>query len=263
MGKISPTLRVVTLNVGRGLKHLDRTVEFLNTCDADVLCLQDVQERHLGALVGAYPTRHFVPMCRHLVAGGHREPVGIGIFSRFPFQAISAHAYVGSVLPVHDLQGVEVDAEGNSRNHDLALVRATESRLALFVEIELGGEIFKIGTTHGTWVPGGKTDDHQKESMMRFAQIAVGQGPMVLAGDLNAGRGGEIYEMLTAKGLQDCVPARINNTLDPDLHPLKGRVEVVSDYFLGFGDAYQVSDVQVTFSVSDHGALSGTVSLKS
>jgi hypothetical protein len=261
-------IEIVTLNCGRCLKHFDETAAFLHSLAAGagagmprIICLQDVQERHLDALVPSnYASRLFAPMCKHPLARGEIQPVGIGIFSTEPFLSISVDAYVGQVLPVQKLEGITVDAEGNSGNHDLVKVRATESRLLAVVGIMLGGRLVKIGTTHGPWVKGGIPDDHQSTSVGNLARLidrAAHDCDVVVLGDFNIPRGGNLYSyFIEIARLADYVPPHIDNTLDVNNHSLKGKVKVVSDYvFVSRGARIGVHSVQVHSGVSDHMAM--------
>lgn len=40
-------IKLGTLNMGRGLKHLSKSLEFLVNCDWEIACLQDLREDHL------------------------------------------------------------------------------------------------------------------------------------------------------------------------------------------------------------------------
>jgi hypothetical protein len=256
-----PNIKVMTLNVGR-LFHSYPTacVDFLLKPEWDAACLQDLPRYVVddARFRERWPVRHFVPMTNHFMRGGLRVHVGIGIFSGFPFVSTSAHAYVGQLLPVRDLDGVEVDSEGNARPTDLARLRETESRVAVFAEIKARGARFKIGTTHAPWVPRGQTDDHQRASARDMLSIIQSQGPLVIAGDFNAARGGEIYRLLTTEGrLEDCVPPEVVKTRDFGSEP--NAPNLVVDYFFKNGDADLVSDVKVHSGVSDHYALSALV----
>lgn len=190
----------------------------------------------------------------YLAPGG--VSVGVGIFSRtLPFRSLSTSAYVNNVLPVLNLEGVS----DSGQHMNLQKIRETESRLLVVGEVEKNGVLFKVGTTHGIWVKGGVPDDHQRQGTQRLLSSIKKEGDLVLAGDLNAARGGEIYSILTQQ-LKDCVPVKFDNTLDPELHPLRGRLKLMVDYFFTTGTSYTVSDVNTTFGISDHGALSGTIS---
>ncbi|MDO8591210.1 MAG: hypothetical protein Q7R65_04525 [bacterium] len=254
------SLKIVTLNLSRGFPGIEKSMSFLSRPEWDMACLQDVQVTHLPRLAEIFPgAQYFAPMTKHLI-DGVRVPVGIGIFSRGePFISPSAHAYVGNVLPVLDLDGVEISADGNAEPVDLSRVRATESRLAVFVGVSVGGRYFKIGTTHGTWSPAKYIpDNHQRWSIFKLVGIIDEQRPDVMAGDFNAPRGGELYNILCNRSLIDRVPTSIVNSIDWKLRGRSGP-DVLVDYFFT-ATASDISDVQTHFGVSDHAALSGTVS---
>lgn len=252
------SIKLVTLNVGRGLNknHL-KSIDFLAESDCEIACIQDMREDALPDLKKIFPAaQYFAPMCRHMYLAPSGVSVGVGIFSRtLPFRSLSTSAYVNNVLPVLNLEGVSNDGQ----HVDLQKIRETESRLLVVAEIEKNGVLFKIGTTHGIWVKGGVPDDHQRQGTQRLLSAITKEGDMVLAGDLNAARGGEIYSTLV-KQLKDRVPAKVDNSLDPELHPLRGRLKLMVDYFFTAGAGYTVSDVNIIFGISDHGVLSGTIS---
>ncbi|HEU5115002.1 MAG TPA: endonuclease/exonuclease/phosphatase family protein [Candidatus Paceibacterota bacterium] len=269
-----PSIKIVTLNVGRGFPGFMSTLEFLDACMADVYCLQDLRREHIRYfdefmnVIG----EHFVPMTAHIfpkAEGEFSDDVGIGIFAAGnSLISTSAHAYWGSVSPVWEIGGVEYGPGGNARPVDLEAVRRTESRLVAFAEIEKGGHVFKIGTTHGVWVPGGKADDHQRKCMRKCRDILAREpGPFIVAGDWNAARGGEIYDMLTedeigSAGLVDCTPVAIENTVDWTKRGKQGP-NLVVDYILAKGSPlYEVTDVEAHFGVSDHAAITATVSVR-
>ncbi len=268
-------IQIVTLNCGRCLKHFDESAAFLHSLAAGagagkprIICLQDVQERHLDALITSnYTSRLFAPMCKHPLAHGEIQPVGIGIFSTEPFFSVSVSAYVGQVLPVQKLEGITVDTEGQSGNHDLARVRDTESRLLAVVGIKLNGTVIRVCTTHGPWVKNGIPDLHQEEStrgLSRLIDCEVYDHDVVVAGDLNIPRGGAIYpSFMETSGFVDCVPSGIDNTLDINNHSLKGKVKVVSDYVLvNRGASIDVDSVKVHGGVSDHMAMTAVIRSK-
>lgn len=258
-----PSLKVVTLNVGRGFSHgsMQTVYGFLSQPRWDVACLQDVCETHLDELTRLFPAAQvFAPMTKHPI-GKVRVPVGIGIFSKWPFKSKSVYAYVGHTDPVPNLDGVEVNEFGNARPKDLKRVRETESRLAVFVEVEVLGAWFKIGTTHGPWVPEGVPDDHQREAMKGLGTIMGNQGSCVMAGDFNTPRDAEAYEIFLARSMgTDCVPRTITNSVDWKMRGKEGP-DVLVDYFFT-RESYYVQDVQIHFGISDHAALSATVSKK-
>lgn len=277
-----PQLKVMSLNVGRFLQ--ERTREYLKRLvsgeeyQPDVLCLQDIPERDLPWLRVRWPHLAFAPMTNHLIYGV-RAVVGIAILSRYPMASTNHTVWGNGVLK--DLQGV------NNKNERIAptaendrLIEATEDRVAICATVvTTDGVKYSIATTHGFWVRGGKPNDMQHQStrsLMEFLSAEAGaMDGLVLAADLNFGRGGEIYNTFVEKkgpdnkGFHDCVPLAIESTLDPDHPASKKGLKIVSDYFMarrGYGgdfilyDVPAVSDVRLHPGVSDHCALSATVS---
>jgi endonuclease/exonuclease/phosphatase family metal-dependent hydrolase len=258
------SLKVMTLNVGRLFHSYPAAcIEFVLRPEWDMICLQDLPRYVVDdpRFKARWPVRHYVPMANHFMRGNIRVHVGIGIFSMLPFLSASAHAYWGHLSPVLDLDGVQVDVEGNASPTDLARLRETESRLAIFVEIDARKVPFKIGTTLGPWTPSGQVDEHQRAAIQSLISIVQTQGSLVMAGDFNAARGGEIYGMLTRQdALVDCIPSEIIKTRD--FGPAADKPNLVVDYFLKRGEIYQVSGVATYFGVSDHCALSATITRK-
>lgn len=259
------SIKIATINAGRGFSGLYRIESFLKGegSGCDVICVQDVQKRHTEMFghIG-----YFVPMTKHYIEGEWQE-VGIGIFSsNHSFTSTSAHAYVGAVQPVKDIRGVRYDARGNASPVDLELVRETESRIVVFVEFTKGGHRFNIATTHGVWSPGGKVDDHQRRSMKKLELILRScRSDFVLAGDLNAARGGEIYQALMIRNndnhrhLFDYVPPEIENTVDWFVRGKAGPNLLVDHLITNSPNVYEATDVKAHFSVSDHAALTATI----
>lgn len=255
------SLKVVTLNMGRGFPGLERSMHFLSNGQWDIACIQDVRETHVPMLAELFPgAQYFAPMTKHYI-DGQWVSIGLGIFSRVaPFRSIAAHAYVGNVLPAPAIEGVEMDEQGDARPVDLARVRATENRIALFATTEVDGASFHVGTTHGVWVPQGIPDDHQRVATRKLRNIIVSQEECIIAGDFNAARGGEIYNLLSGSSkLRDSVPVDIANSVDWQMRGKEGP-DLLVDYFFTTGNVYSVSNVEAHFGVSDHAALSATVS---
>lgn len=257
-------LKVVTLNMGRGFPGFDRMCDFLAKQDADVLLLQDVRGDHLAAFPGIFgPSVHFAPMCRHFFKGGVGwVPVGVAICSKHPLNELTTKAYVGNVLPVQNLAGTDFDDKGASFAVDLELVRNTESRISIFADVMVPGcAPVRVGTTHGVWTPGGKVDAFQRYTMRtlrQFMERELSSGG-VMAGDFNAATGGEIEEMLASSSVYTSrMPHNITTTVDWAMRDKTGPALVVDHIFAANTD---VAGVQAHFGVSDHAALSFTVSL--
>ena len=259
-------LRIASLNIGR-LFHLcpAASIDFLMDNRWDVVLVQDAYRSIVESteFKARWPIRHFEAMTNHFKKGGLREEVGIGIFTRLPLISRSAHAYVRHLLPVGDLDGISLAPNGNANAKDLNRLRETESRLVLFAELMVGETIVKIGTTHGPYRPGGMVDDILRQEMCRFIDIVSLQpGDLVIAGDFNTARDGEIYRTFVDAGLRDCMPREIKNTIDWKVRGKEGCPDLVLDGVYTKGESLRVSNVQVHPGVSDHYGLSFTVTNK-
>ena len=261
------TLKIVTLNMGRGFPGFDRMRQFLAEQNPDVLLLQDVRADHISAFPAVFgPSVHFAPMCRHFFQGGIGwVPVGVAICSKHPLNNLASRAYVGNVLPVQDLAGTAFDDKGASYATDLDMVRQTESRIAIFADVVVPDCIaIRIGTTHGVWTPGGKVDDHQRRSMRVLRRIMEEElfDGGVVAGDFNAHISGEIGQVLNeSSGYGYRMPHDIVTTVDWVMRGKSGPnlPNLVVDHI--YATYVTVAGQRVHFGVSDHAALSFEVSL--
>ena len=253
-------LKALSLNVGRGLSSYKECLLFLEkqvTQGLDVACFQDISEKNVNDLRKIFGECYFfAPMCRHMYKGLDGQAVGIGIFTKnIPIESVIITAYVNNVYPINNLAGL--DENGN--HTDLALIRKTESRILLTCNLHKDGKKYSIATTHGVWVKGGAPDDHQRDGTNRLFEIVNAEN-LVLAGDMNFSRGGEIYKLFVKDRIHDCLPQTIDNTLDPVNHSLRGKLKIVSDYVFSIGDQYEVMDVNAEFGVSDHAGITFSIS---
>lgn len=238
-------LRVVTLNIDWN-KNLQRVLPFLSKTKADIVCLQEVREDALSTIAKVAGKHYFyVPMCGGKVHGAPGT-VGIAIFSRFPLIAKQSHYYVGD--PAHI---VELDEQS------LESRRATNYRALAIGEVQKGDRMYRVVTTHFTWTPDGKPDLFQRRDLLEVVRFLQHKGELLLCGDFNAPRGGEIYSEFS-RHFRDSVPERYHTSIDPKRHRIKGLRAMVDGIFAT--PQYAVSQVAMHFGVSDHGALEAAVS---
>lgn len=230
--------QLISLNIERS-RHLDRVVAFLRREQPDAVCLQELSEGDVGSLQAAtgLAHAHYVPMAVHPADG---KPFGVGILSRTPF--ISA----GHIM------------YGGTGDGTLAFDRSTpESRLescryvAVQAKILAGGHALALATTHFPWTPDGGARPFQWACVRRLIDSLRDQ-PLVLCGDFNAPRGGQIFAELAATW-RDCIPPHVTTSLDPLLHRA-GPLDLMVDG-LFVSPHYDVSDVQLQAGVSDHQAV--------
>jgi len=242
-------IRLVSLNVERS-KHLDEIVAFLRTNTPDVVCLQEVCERDLlrfsTALEGY--DQVYVPMTNE-TDGEDTAIVGVGIFSRYKIQHSEVFYY-----------RKETDELPKINSQDAATF-TLKHHLVVFADIAFGTG-FRIGTTHFTWSQGGKATALQRNDMHQLLAILKKTGEFVLGGDFNAPRGGEIFSMLAEK-YKDNIPTKYGTSIDANLHragklhPEELANKMVDGLFSTPG--YTVSDVELHSGVSDHMAITATI----
>jgi len=166
---------------------------------------------------------------------------------------------------VNDENQREFPTAGNDET-----INSTEDRVVVCATVCKDGAEYNIATTHGMWVRDGVTNDVQRKCAHKLLCVfdveAWNRKGLVLAGDMNFGRGSEIHQMFIDKGFCDCVPLEIDNTLDPDHPAVRKGIKVVTDYVMirpfRDRDVYSVSDISLHPGVSDHCALLATVSKK-
>ncbi len=256
-------LKLLSLNVGRMLQP--RTKAFLERLtQPEVLLLQDFPYYDLP-LLERYPHITFAPMTNHFV-NGQRAVVGIAIASRFFMTNITHHTTWGNGV-LKNLEGINNHNERHLGAESDRLVEATEDRVLICVEVHKDGESYQLATTHGMWTRGGEinrvqrsTMRHTRNILVREAQRRVG---LVLAGDLNFFRDGELYTLYT-EHFRDCVPRSITTTLDLGHELSRKGFGVVVDYVWDCGLKYevQVSDVKTHAGASDHMALTATITME-
>lgn len=242
---MSASLKLVSLNIERS-KHLDLVIPFLVAQKPDVVCIQELFERdipHISKALGgmAYV---FAPMTRY-VSEDPPAIMGVGVFSRLPFVRSEVLYYGGDPAHMPELDQNDTST-WNNKNFVLPVC-----------EVENGGDLFRISTTHFRWTPDGKPDELQRGDMRALLAVLETVEEFVLTGDLNMPRGGGLFEML-AQRYKDNVPLRYDTSIDEKLHrngPLKLMVDGIFST-----PAYVVSDVEMISGVSDHCALVATLS---
>src|SRR3989344_221067 len=239
------SLKLVCLNIEKD-RHLDRIIPFLSEQMPDVFCAQEVYESSIPAIAGALPGSSYVyvPM-----TGWPKESPpqmqGVAIFSRFPVKAQDVRYYVGA-------PGQVPDSDDND-----PLTYNANNRPLVICDVEKGGDVFRICTTHFTWTPDGQPTDEQRKDMKALLALLDDAGELVLAGDFNVPRGGELFGMLAAR-YKDNVPSHYTTSIDGDLHK-RGQLNRMVDGIFST-PAYSVSGVEMICGVSDHCALIATVS---
>jgi endonuclease/exonuclease/phosphatase family metal-dependent hydrolase len=235
-------LRLISLNV-EGSKHLPLVASFLKEERADIVCLQEAIESDLPALIGASgASEHmFVPMMRRTI--GERVVVqGIAILSRLALTDAHFFSYGG-------------DGDGTNMfdNTDAASKHATQRYVCAVATIQAGGKLFRIATTHFVWTPDGSaTDEYQRRDIETFLALLQKEGEVVVCGDFNANRGGEIFSKI-AQRYKDTIPPHYTTSIDGSLHRAGPLPYMVDGLFTT--PLYTAADVTLRPGVSDHCAI--------
>ncbi len=246
---MSTQIRLCQLNIEES-KHLELVVPFVEQGHFDVVCIQELVETDIPQLEAAIGgTCFFVPMC--LQAGIAQ---GIGIFSTLAVTKTLAQRYGGWA---GEALNEWRHTEDRKAQHDLL-------RFSLAVcDIEKEGELFRIATTHFPVTNHGQATDFQREDVHTLLGLLAAQDELMLVGDFNAPRGGEIFALLAAR-YKDNVPPQYKTSLDPALHRAgKTHAHELADKMVDgifSTPTYQVSEVQMHSGLSDHCALTATVS---
>ena len=237
------SLKLVTLNI-EGSKHFDRVFPFLQSQMADVICLQEVFQIDLDSITAKLGGQIlFVPMTNmsrlRTRVDSPRGIWGIAIWLSERVKLIESQTYYYRGSPTAALTD-------NDPGYD-------SSRAVVLVRVSADGEEFVIATTHFTWTPDGVADDRQKADFATLMQALSTHPELILCGDFNAPRGGEIFSAF-CQHFTDNLPADVRTTLDPELHRYHNQFELAVDTIFST-PSYLVKDVIVQSGVSDHKAI--------
>jgi endonuclease/exonuclease/phosphatase family metal-dependent hydrolase len=253
---MSATLKLIQINI-ESSKHLEKIIPFLKAQNPDVITLQELMEEDLKKFeeeLGMVSL--FTPQA--IQNGG---PQGVGILSKTPFVNSRITQYGGvftNEIPVYIHNETDRLASYN-----------TSKFMLLVAEVEKDGEVFKIATTHFPVSVGGKTSDFQRQDLVRLLPLLEQEGELVLAGDFNAPRGGEIFSALASK-YADNIPPEYIWSIDRHMHragPMKLEADAQAAGFEGFmvdgifsTPGYSVSNIEIHPGISDHCGFSAEIS---
>lgn len=238
-----PAIKLISVNVERS-KHLDRVLPFIQREQPDVLCVMELCERDIARFESvAGECRAFSAMMMHPGDAPETEPIliGNGIFSAHP-GATRIEYYRGNESHARSLPALDV-------MEDISLIR---------FDMQKGGETFRIVTTHFTWTPDGTSSQQQRVDLQALFQYLDTCEEVILCGDFNAPRGGEIFSLLAEK-YADNIPSEYESSIDIHLHRAGHLASEQMDKKMVDGlfttPAYGVSNVKLVSGVSDHMAI--------
>jgi endonuclease/exonuclease/phosphatase family metal-dependent hydrolase len=242
------SIKLVSVNIELD-NHLDRVWDFLKQEKPDVVCLQEAHQQYIEDFANKLGMQSvFAPMSN--IGKGERAlytmppffPYGVGMLSALPIQDIRMPYYRGT-----EEEARTKSFSGNSKD---------DAHPLLCVTVQREDKAFTIATTHFTWSPDGKPDDVQKKDIQNLLSIVDGIPELILCGDFNAPRGGEIFSALSQK-YTDNIPAEYTTSIDTDLHrdgeKMRGKSLMVDGLFTT--PQYECSNVRLVSGVSDHCAI--------
>ena len=244
-------IRLVSLNIEFN-RHLDTVSAFLAKELPDVACIQEIYEEHLtlfaSALHGASVS--FAPITRHTEDVSH--VLGTAIFSRLPIADEGVHYYKGTPSSIPDMDSRD---PRTFNNKNLQILRR---------DVVKDGATFRIGTTHFSWTPDGMANERQRTDIIAMLNVLAPLGDIILTGDFNAPRGGEIWSEIAAR-YKDNIPLHYKTSIDPNLHRA-GSVKLVADAHaagvpghmvdgLFTTPHYNAENVRLVSGASDHMAV--------
>ncbi len=245
------SLKLLSLNM-EGHKHLDRVFELVKQEHPDVICLQEVFEVDMPLLEQTFGMKgRYAAMADVRDVSIHQAHAfgswGLAQFTTLPVIDSRAEYYVGQPdeLPIF--------FSNNNPN--------AQNRVLLVATVEKEGQSFTIGTTHFTWSTGGKYTPEQAENFHALSQILDQLPELILCGDLNSPRQGEVANVFhqLAERYTDTIPPEITTSIDGQFHKA-GQLELMVDSLFSTPQ-YQVKNVRVIGGVSDHKAVVGEVAL--
>ncbi|MBM3271786.1 endonuclease/exonuclease/phosphatase family protein [Candidatus Kaiserbacteria bacterium] len=247
------SLRFVSANIWLS-RTIDLVQKFLADNEADVVCVQELRQRDVPLIAGFLGgAQHmFVPMALYPFDDGP-DVIGVGIFSRVPMVRSWARYYNGNparIVEMNPRAGVEEKHE-------------TIAGVLALCDIEKDNATFRIATTHFTWAPDGLPDAFQRTDVAAMLHALDNEGELILCGDFNAprtnrdGTPGEIFSTIASR-YTDNVPAEYTTSIDGAIHRA-GQLPYMVDGLFST-PSYAVSDVALHSGVSDHMAITATVS---
>lgn len=245
MNKPSNYVSLVSLNI-EGDKRLDTIISFLQKNNPEVVCLQEVFEKDFltikekTGMVG-----YFAPMTIIKISGiaSNFTVCGVAILTKLTVEKIWSPFYYfgkGALMPY---------AVKNDQN--------TVNKVLLSITLAKNNKHFTIATTHFTWSDGGKADENQRRDVEKLLKFLDGFDELILCGDFNAPRGGEIFSKISSK-YKDNIPIEYETSIDSKLHRAKGLKLMIDGLFST--PHYQIKNVRLIEGVSDHCAITAEVS---
>jgi endonuclease/exonuclease/phosphatase family metal-dependent hydrolase len=121
---------------------------------------------------------------------------------------------------------------------------------------------YRIATTHFTWSEKGRATDTQREHLHSLLSALETEKELVLCGDFNMPRGGELFSTL-AERYKDTIPPEYVTSIDVSLH--RNRLDDPEELSQKMVDGlfttpeYLAQNVRLVSGLSDHMAITATI----
>lgn len=249
-------LKLLSVNIERK-RHLDKIIALIDRVQPDVVCMQEVFEDDVMLLAETLQNQsnkevviHFTPIIFKTDDGIDKteEEYRDGQFSLMPFGNL-----ILTTLPATDFN----EQYYYGSKEDLKIHRSgvyTDIALALSsVRVKKDDAVFHIATTHFCKNEvGSVASDFQRERIVGLLEALKNLKDVIVCGDFNAPRGGEIFTLL-AERYQDNIAPEYTTSLDPDLHRAGPLPYMVDGLFTT--PEYKVTHMHFETGVSDHYAI--------
>lgn len=242
----SDMLKLLTLNIEKD-SHYPTVFALIDKYQADVICLQEVPELAISQLTARGYIVSYAPMSYQTELGCR---FGIAIATKSP-QKTHIHYY--------HREGQAITTFIQERRLE------TMSRCYLIAEVVYHNEKYRIATTHQIDTKDGLADHDQTTAFSKMLRVLDQEPAHIICGDFNLPRGyNSLYETMT-KSYTDTIPQHYKSSLDRNLHKMGHRVidkPIFDTYMVDYifsQPPYVVTDVQLTFGVSDHAAVTALI----
>ncbi|MES2994485.1 MAG: endonuclease/exonuclease/phosphatase family protein [Patescibacteria group bacterium] len=232
------------MNVERS-RHLERVLPFLIGQNPDIVCIQELCELNIPAFENALGVKCLFTPLKHNGQDGPLKTEGLGVFSLLRILSSGVDFYVGNreYIPTY----------GQSSDP----TKQMSDRCALVsIAVEKDDVEFRVATTHFAWTPDGQPDEFQLRAFEGLKQVLETKSGLILCGDFNAPRGGEIFSAL-ARQYTDNIPQKYITSLDRKLHRA-GHLDLMVDGLFTTSE-YAAMDVELVCDISDHCAVTANL----
>lgn len=267
---MSKKIKLISLNIEKD-KHLSVILDFLKEEQADIICLQEIFEDTLGLFKNTLEMDYIYDHQATFISSDKTtRSQGVAIFSHFP---IIKHLLIPYTKINEKNDTFEFSADHHPENDkDRTRVNDQYNRKLLVADIEIGGNLWKISTTHFTWGYYGYVNKESGKFIWDIDQETVQQqiddannllkvfetlGGFIFCADTNTPRGEKVFGMF-ANMLKDNIPLEYKTSIDGNLHRA-GHLPLMVDGIFTTKE-YNTENVTLKAGVSDHMAVICTVS---